>query len=66
MTINQLLSDCICAARREGWTGEDSEYSYTREDCEWVISQLGRKPSRDEWTRAGLHGIGSAHVEEDE
>ena len=59
--IKRLLSECLADARREGF---DGEWEPTAEAPEWGCAVLGRKPTREEWSSAGLKFVGGAHVEE--
>lgn len=62
-TIRCLLADCEQVARSNGWKTRD--YYGFDADLEYVVSSLGRKPTRAEWAEAGLHYVGSNFVAED-
>lgn len=64
-SLTGLIADCIKAARAEGYIGTDRAYDLTPFDCEYVIENLGRKPTRQEWAAAGYVYVGSAHVAEE-
>lgn len=51
--IRAGLADCITEARKQGWTGADRDYAYTREDLAWVVREIGATPTREEWREAG-------------
>lgn len=58
-TLKALIEDCIAEARRQGWDGE-GQYELTGPDCDWIISHLGRNPTREEWAAAGYRRNGDA------
>lgn len=62
-TLKSLIAETIAAARAAGYD-EDTypTYELTREDCESIVSDFGRKPSREEWAAAGHPLMGGAHV----
>lgn len=64
-TIESLLESCVADAVAQGYAGEAAEYSYTAQDLDWVVSELGRKPTAAEWADAGLASVGGRHVAED-
>ena len=57
--LPDLIESC-----REEWrkNGATDPIDLTADDCEWIVSQLGRKPTREEWADAGLPDVGGAHV----
>lgn len=60
VTIKELLWDCEHDARKQGFDGE--VYNPTAQDLRWVCEQLGRKPTAQEWSAAGLAWVGSEHT----
>lgn len=63
--IEDLMGQCVDAAVKAGWDGLGREpYAFTREDLDWIVAELGRKPSADEWEEAGMGWVGGDHVAE--
>ena len=60
--IRTILAANVQVARAQGWQGEDDEYEQTAQDLEYVVRELGRKPTAEEWSDAGLSNVGGAHV----
>lgn len=59
-TLSSLIASCESEARANGFSGEGWEP--TAADLDWVTDQLGRKPSREEWSEAGYPAVGGRHV----
>jgi len=57
--IKALIEECEAAARREGWVGD---WEPVAADLEYVVEELGYKPTRDEWLALpGVGWIGGEH-----
>lgn len=61
--LTKELKSCEAEARKQGWRGE---WAPTQEDCSWIVSHLGRKPTQDEWAAAGYPHVGAQHITEKE
>jgi len=60
--LDELLAECRSEAERQG--APRSGWEPTAEDLEWICAELGRKPSREEWTDAGWPLVASCHCAE--
>lgn len=63
-TLKRLILECKWAAKREGAVNWE-RLDLTQADCDWIVGELGRKPSRDEWFDAGYEYVGSRHISTD-
>ena len=59
--IETLAAECVKMAREQGYDGD--AYDLTESDCDWIVEQLGRKPTREEWASAGYGWVGNAHYD---
>ena len=57
--LRNLIEECRTEWRRQG--SDETHGDLSPADCDWIISQLGRKPTREEWRDAGFRYVGSAH-----
>lgn len=62
-TLRTLIADCLAEARRQGWTDDDDKYELTAQDCDWIVSQLPRTPTSEEWSDAGQIGMDGLHAD---
>lgn len=60
--IRSYAAECRDTAREQGWEGEDDDFEYTTADMDYITSQVGRLPTREEWASAGFGYVGSKHV----
>jgi hypothetical protein len=61
--IKREIEACRAEAMKEGFDPE-TEWEPTEADAEFVIEELGRKPTRQEWADAGWKYVGGKHVGE--
>lgn len=59
-TLRTLIADCLAERKRQ--RGGHDEDALTAEDCTWIVSQLPRMPTREEWSDAGRPDMGGRHV----
>lgn len=59
--IHTEMAACIGAARAQGYDGTDAEYEYTMADLDYAVAAIGRKPTSEEWSDAGMSHVGGAH-----
>ena len=69
LRIRALLDACYLDAVHEGRdVGGTSipprRWTPTEADLDYVVAELGRRPTRDEWRAAGLSWVGSDHCAE--
>lgn len=57
--MEKLLSECREEAVREG--ADPETWKPTEADLDWIVDQLGFKPTREEWKKAGLEWVGGQH-----
>lgn len=62
--LKKLLADCRELARDNGWLGDDTNYNYAKPDLDYVINNLGYKPTVSQWRDAGLQYVGTANIGE--
>ena len=65
--IRKLLQECVDeqnAVAAEEHQVTFKEKNFTGADLEYVTDELGSKPTRAEWRRAGLSWVGDAHWED--
>ena len=63
-TANALkqLGVHVLSPRQSRSAGGSGDFVYLEADLEWVCEELGRKPTQQEWTDAGMAHVGLAHV----
>ena len=67
--LEKLIAECESSSCAAGYEYDEDDraagepYPLTQADCEWIVEHLGRKPTREEWSAAGYHWVGGAHVE---
>lgn len=59
-TLRAEIAKCIAEARKQGWTGD--AYELTAADCDAIVTNLCRKPTREEWASEGYRSVGGAYV----
>ena len=62
--IRTLLEECVAEANEQAAAEHQvdfADYDFTGADLEYVTDELGRKPTREEWDKAGLEWVGGAH-----
>lgn len=63
-TLRAEIAKCVAEARKQGWTGD--VYDLTPADCESIVTNLCRKPTREEWAAEGYKWVGGAHVADED
>jgi len=59
--IEEKLEECYRTAYEAGFDGKFDEYDFTEADLSWITDELGYKPTKAEWEKAGLSWVGGAH-----